>query len=63
MNLIRQKLLGIVFLLVSILTIIFASYCGEDCGFALIIGIPMSLVLMFSKEHLLTSDIEEEEEL
>lgn len=63
MNLIKQKLLGVTFLLLSILTVIFASHCGEDCGFALIIGIPMSLVLMFSKEHLLTSDIEEEEEL
>lgn len=65
MNLIKQKLYGVVFLLISILTVIFATHCGEDCGFALIIGIPMGLALMFTKENLLTeteSNIEEEEE-
>lgn len=62
MKLMKQKLYGITLILLSIIIILFANYCEEDCGWAVIIGIPLGVWLIFSRKSLLTSDIEDDEE-
>lgn len=60
---IKQKLLGIAVILLSTFAILLSIRWEEDCGFAVVIGIPIGLLLILSKKKLLTSDIDDEKGL